>query len=79
MTLISFPIVNLRALARLSFLLVALAAVSEAELTHRDGYAVVHGWPEIHGKVARYLVVNWRLQEKSPRSASYCFRPVVTV
>ena len=47
MTLIRFPIVNLRTLTRLSFLLIALTAVSNAEPTDRDNYAVVHGWPEL--------------------------------
>ena len=39
--------VNLRAITRLSILLVAFTAASQAELTDKDGYAVVHGWPEL--------------------------------
>ena len=39
--------VNLRAITRLSILLVAFTAASQAELTDKDRYAVVHGWPEL--------------------------------
>ena len=39
--------VNLRAITRLSILLVAFTAASQAELTDKDSYAVVHGWPEL--------------------------------
>ena len=39
--------VNLRIITRLSILLVAFTAASQAELTDKDSYAVVHGWPEL--------------------------------
>lgn len=38
---------NLRTITRLSILLVAFTAASQAEPTDKDGYAVVHGWPEL--------------------------------
>ncbi len=47
MILDSLQCVNLRVLARLSFLLVIFTAASEAKSTDEDGYAVVHGWPEL--------------------------------
>ena len=39
--------VNLRTITRLAILLVVFSAASQAALTDKDSYAVVHGWPEL--------------------------------